>query len=152
MPSVGYVTTWKPRCSPTNQEGVLLLRLIFWVFPQFNPPMHIRPEDCRHEAFTHSPLPPSSVMHHTHDQKQWLKLCDRVNFQAKFPAERGTERCEEKAPVERKDTWTWQPSACGRTGLDVGASQNHTRGSCYKPVQIFIPGSPGTPNSNLASA
>lgn len=78
-------------------------------------------------AYTHGYLPLNVVMHHTHDQKQWLKLCDRVNFQAKFPAERGTERCEEKAPVERKDTWIWQPSACGRTGLNGGVLQKHER-------------------------
>lgn len=94
-------------------------------------------------AHTHGPPPLTVVMHRTHDQKQWLKLCDRVNFQAKFPAERGTERCEEKAPVERKDTWIWQSSACGRTGLNVGVRKRErillqTRANIYSGLSWDI--------------
>lgn len=129
---MGYVTTWKPRCSPTNQEGFVFCCFVwpFFIISSTEPNNAHSPwklQQVLNWAYTHVSLPLTMVMHHTHDQKQWLKLCDRVNFQAKFPAERGTERCEEKAPVERKDTWMWQPGACGRTGLNVGVVQKHER-------------------------
>lgn len=79
-------------------------------------------------------------VHHTHDQKQWLKLCDRVNFQAKFPAERGTERCEEKMPVEKKSKWIWQTCAraCALAEPNASVSQKQMSRSCCERMQIFI--------------